>query len=170
MTGCRHSFTECLQIRTLLFAEKLSVVKWREVCSSREQDSTEVPDFAFRSFCPIGILLGSAFPKPCYTQPDGCGNLAQRQSFASSIAAQGFENRLSWNKLSQKIFLTAILNKRQFSVRWKVERKNFLKLHPPNFKKFVRCKVRGQSIGTKQGADSLSKVERFSKFLSAQTP
>ena len=26
-----------------------------------------------------------------YTQPDGCGNLAQRQSFASSIAAQGFE-------------------------------------------------------------------------------
>ena len=25
------------------------------------------------------------------TQPDGCGNLAQRQSFASSIAAQGFE-------------------------------------------------------------------------------
>ena len=49
--------------------------------NSREQDSTEVPDFAFCSFCPIGILLGSAFPKPCYTQPDGCGNLAQRQSF-----------------------------------------------------------------------------------------
>ena len=91
MTDCCRSFTECLQIHTLLFAEKMSVVKWKEVWSSREQDSTEVPDFAFRSFCPIGILLGSAFPKPCFTQPDGCGNLAQRQSFASSIAAQGFE-------------------------------------------------------------------------------
>ena len=30
-----------------------------------EQDSTAVPKFAFRSFCPCGILLGSAFPKPC---------------------------------------------------------------------------------------------------------
>jgi hypothetical protein len=46
-------------------------------------------------------LLGSAFPKPCYTQPDGCGNLAQRQSFASSIAAQGFENRSNCNQLPQ---------------------------------------------------------------------
>ena len=26
------------------------------------------PDFACRSFCPIGILLGSSFPKPCFTQ------------------------------------------------------------------------------------------------------
>ena len=94
MAGSGCSFTECLQIHTLLFAEEMSVVKWREVWNSREeqqrgtaernsreQDSTEVPDFAFCSFCPIGILLGSAFPKPCYTQPDGCGNLAQRQSF-----------------------------------------------------------------------------------------
>jgi len=46
-------------------------------------------------------LLGSAFPKPCFTQPDGCGNLAQRQSFASSIAAQGYENRLNCNRFSQ---------------------------------------------------------------------
>ena len=36
-----------------------------------------VPDFAFRAFCPIGILLGSAFPKPCYTQPDGCGMMVR---------------------------------------------------------------------------------------------
>ena len=146
------SFTECLQIRTLLFAEKMSVVKWRVVWSSREQDSTEVPDFAFRSFCPIGILLGSAFPKPCYTQPDGCGNLAQRQSFANSIAAQGFQNRLSWNQRpqpAQKTFFTAILNKRQI---------------------FVRCKVKGQSIGTKPEADSLSKVERFSEIFSPAVP
>ena len=63
----------------------------REAWSSGEQDSTEVPDFAFRAFCPIGILLGSAFPQPCPTQPDGCGNLAQRQSFTSSIAAQGYK-------------------------------------------------------------------------------
>ena len=144
------SFTECLQIRTLLFAEKMSVVKWRVVWSSREQDSTEVPDFAFRSFCPIGILLGSAFPKPCFTQPDGCGNLAQRKSFANSIAAQGFQNRLSWNQRpqpAQKTFFTAILNKRQI---------------------FVRCKVKEKNIGTKPGADSLGKVERFSEFFLRQ--
>ena len=73
----------------------------REAWSSGEQDSTEVPDFALRAFCPIGILLGSAFPKPCQTQPDGCGNLTQRQSFASSIAAQGFENLLNRNRLPQ---------------------------------------------------------------------
>ena len=149
MTGCCHSFTEYLQMHTLLFAEKMSVVKWREVWSSREQDSTEVPDFAFRSFCPIGILLGSAFPKPCYTQPDGCGNLAQRQSFASSIAAQGFE--IAWaetgSRSQHRNFFTNILNKRKIS---------------------VRCKVNGQSIGTKPGADSLSKVERFSDFFLRQ--
>ncbi|MFQ9770402.1 MAG: hypothetical protein ACLRX4_01755 [Oscillospiraceae bacterium] len=95
------SFIESLQTRTLLFAKKCPLYGEREAWSSREQDSTEVPDFAFRSFCPIGILLGSAFPKPCYTQPDGCGNLAQRQSFASSIAAQGFENRSNCNQLPQ---------------------------------------------------------------------
>ena len=55
----------------------------REAWSSGEQDSTEVPDFALRAFCPIGILLGIAFPKPCPTQPEGCGNLARRQSFTS---------------------------------------------------------------------------------------
>jgi len=30
-----------------------------------EQVSTTVPKFAYRSFCPAGNLLGSAFPKPC---------------------------------------------------------------------------------------------------------
>ena len=34
----------------------------------------------------------------------------------------------------------------------------------------VRCKVKGQSIGTKPGADSLSKVERFSKTFSPAVP
>lgn len=52
--------------------------------------------------------------------------------------------------------LSGILNKRQIFVRWKVERKIFLKLHPLNRKKFVRCKVKGQNIGTKPSADSLS--------------
>ena len=32
---------------------------------SVEQDFTMGPNFAYRSFAPHGILLGSAFPKPC---------------------------------------------------------------------------------------------------------
>ena len=47
----------------------------------------------------------------------------------------------------RRFFLTAILNKRQISVRWKVERAEH---------------------GTKPGADSLSKVERLSKFFLRQ--
>jgi hypothetical protein len=47
----------------------------------------------------------------------------------------------------RRVFLTAILNK------WQI---------------FVRCKVKGQSIGTKPEADSLSKVERFSEIFLRQ--
>ncbi len=50
---------------------------------------------------------------------------------------------------TEEFFLTAILNKRQI---------------------FVRCKVKGQSIGTKPEADSLSKVERFSEIFSLAVP
>ena len=63
--------------------------------------------------------------------------------------------RATCRKLDEKN-LPAILNKRQIFVRWKVEREIFLNQYPPNFKKIVRCKVKGQSIGTKPGADSLS--------------
>ena len=48
--------------------------------------------------------------------------------------------------------------------------KLFLKLHPLIRKIIVRCKVKGQSIGTKTGADSLSKVERFSEIFSPAVP
>ena len=37
----------------------------RQSSSFLEQVSTTVPKFAYRSFCPAGNLLGSAFPKPC---------------------------------------------------------------------------------------------------------
>ena len=43
-----------------------------------EQDSAMGPNFAYYAFCPHGILLGSAFPKPCYyenrevTRPKSC--------------------------------------------------------------------------------------------------
>ena len=47
----------------------------------------------------------------------------------------------------RKVFLTGILNKRQI---------------------FVRCKVKKKNIGTKPGADSLSKEERFSDFFLRQ--
>ena len=38
---------------------------------SVEQDSTMGPNFAICSFCPHGILLGSAFPKPCSIPQSG---------------------------------------------------------------------------------------------------
>ena len=47
----------------------------------------------------------------------------------------------------RKVFLIGILNKRQI---------------------FVRCKVKKKNIGTKPGADSLSKEERFSDFFLRQ--
>ena len=49
----------------------------------------------------------------------------------------------------RKVFLIGILNKRQI---------------------FVRCKVKKKNIGTKPGADSLSKVERFSEIFSPAVP
>ena len=151
MTDCCRSFTECLQIHTLLFAEKMSVVKWKEVWSSREQDSTEVPDFAFRSFCPIGILLGSAFPKPCFTHPDGCGNLAQRQSFASSIAAQGFENHLSWNRLSQP-----------------TQKKFFSPLYSTNGRFLSVVKWKGKALGQNRVLIHLVRWRGFQKLFLRQ--
>ena len=52
----------------------------------------------------------------------------------------------------------------------KSRKEKFLEAVPLIRKKFVRCKVNGQSIGTKPGADSLSKVERFSKIFSPTVP
>ena len=101
-------FTKCLQIHTLLFAEKMSVVKCKEVWSSREQDSTEVPDFAFRSFCPIGILLGSAFPKPC---------------------CYGLHRRCSSRFRSKNIFFP-VVKISQKNVHWKVRGKIKMSKNP----------------------------------------
>ena len=42
----------------------MAVASERQAGSFLEQDSTEVPKFAYRSFCPCGNLVGSAFPKP----------------------------------------------------------------------------------------------------------
>ena len=53
---CRRSFSN------LFF--KTAMQNW---VNRSEQDSTMVPNFAPAHFCPHGILLGSAFPKPCCT-------------------------------------------------------------------------------------------------------
>ena len=52
----------------------------------------------------------------------------------------------------------------------KSRKENFLEAAPPNLQKNVRCKVNGQNNGTKLGADSLSKVERFSKISYPAVP
>ena len=45
------------------FSEKVAVASERQSGSFLEQDSTEVPKFAFRSFCPCGNLVGECLPQ-----------------------------------------------------------------------------------------------------------
>ena len=45
------------------FSEKVAVASERQSGSFLEQDSTAVPKFAFRSFCPCGNLVGECLPQ-----------------------------------------------------------------------------------------------------------
>ena len=47
----------------LRFSEKVAVGSERQSGSFLEQDSTAVPKFAFRSFCPYGNLVGECLPQ-----------------------------------------------------------------------------------------------------------
>ena len=45
------------------FPEKVAVASERQSGSFLEQDSTAVPKFAYRSFCPCGNLVGECLPQ-----------------------------------------------------------------------------------------------------------
>ena len=47
----------------LRFSEKVAVGSEWQSGSFLEQDSTEVPKFAYRSFCPCGNLVGECLPQ-----------------------------------------------------------------------------------------------------------
>ena len=47
----------------LRFLKKVAVASERQAGSFLEQDSTEVPKFAFCSFCPCGNLVGECLPQ-----------------------------------------------------------------------------------------------------------
>ena len=47
----------------LRFPEKVAVGSERQSGSYLEQDSTAVPNFAYRSFCPCGNLVGECLPQ-----------------------------------------------------------------------------------------------------------
>ena len=47
----------------LRFPEKVAVGSERQTGSFLEQDSTAVPNFAYRSFCPCGNLVGECLPQ-----------------------------------------------------------------------------------------------------------
>jgi len=47
----------------LRFSEKVAVGSEQQSGSFLEQDSTEVPKFAFCSFCPCGNLVGECLPQ-----------------------------------------------------------------------------------------------------------
>jgi len=47
----------------LRFPEKVAVGNERQSGSFLEQDSTAVPKFAYRSFCPCGNLVGECLPQ-----------------------------------------------------------------------------------------------------------
>ena len=91
-----------------------------------EQDSTTVPNFANRSICPAGILLGSAFPKPCFAacaaypavvmwQPKGGHTMRKKyntphrrhvvKTRLSDEEHADFMERLSAYKISQSEFI-----------------------------------------------------------------
>ena len=64
----------------LRFPEKVAVASERQSGSFLEQDSTAVPKFAFRSFCPCGNLVGECLPQTLLMRltplipPQPCGN------------------------------------------------------------------------------------------------
>ena len=53
----------CVKKSWLRFPEKVAVGSERQSGSFLEQDSTAVPKFAFRSFCPCGNLVGECLPQ-----------------------------------------------------------------------------------------------------------
>ena len=67
----------------LRFPEKVAVGSERQSGSYLEQDSTEVPKFAFRSFCPCGNLVGECLPQTLLSPAGKQKNsIKQRQLFA----------------------------------------------------------------------------------------
>ena len=53
----------CVKKSWLRFPEKVAVGSERQSGSFLEQDSTAVPNFAYRSFCPCGNLVGECLPQ-----------------------------------------------------------------------------------------------------------
>jgi len=53
----------CVKKSWLRFPEKVAVGSERQSGSFLEQDSTAVPNFACRSFCPCGNLVGECLPQ-----------------------------------------------------------------------------------------------------------
>ena len=64
----------------LRFSEKVAVGSEQQSGSFLEQDSTAVPKFAFRSFCPCGNLVGECLPQTLLMRltplipPQPCGS------------------------------------------------------------------------------------------------
>ena len=67
----------------LRFSEKVAVGSERQSGSFLEQDSTAVPKFAYRSFCPCGNLVGECLPQ---TLPCGLRRLKIPQNIFSDFS------------------------------------------------------------------------------------
>ena len=65
------------------FPEKVAVASERQSGSFLEQDSTAVPKFAYRSFCPCGNLVGECLPQ---TLPCGLRRLKIPQNIFSDFS------------------------------------------------------------------------------------
>ncbi|MFR7462012.1 MAG: hypothetical protein ACLUW8_14760 [Subdoligranulum sp.] len=66
------------------FLKKVAVGSEQQSGSFLEQDSTEVPKFAFRSFCPCGNLVGECLPpNPAYA---ACAAEKPRKIFFSDFS------------------------------------------------------------------------------------
>ena len=96
---------------------------------------------------PSESCWGVPSPNPALRSLTAAATSPSGRAFASSIAAQGFENRPNCNQLPQPA------------------QKNFSHRYTQQTADFCPLKSERAKHGTKPGADSLSKVERFSEIF-----
>ena len=70
----------------LRFLKKVAVASERQSGSFLEQDSTAVPKFAYRSFCPCGNLVGECLPQTLLMR------LTPLEKFPQNIFSDYFKN------------------------------------------------------------------------------
>jgi hypothetical protein len=75
-----HSLAKCLSCRCRQQREKYAVLRQEQSVSCQSKILPQYQNSLFAHFAPAGILLGSAFPKPCHAAYAAYPAAAMRQS------------------------------------------------------------------------------------------